>query len=411
MNAPSSLDSTMLARRLVELAGDERQVQVDFLLHLAEFDRRRAYVEAGYASLWDYALQALHLREAAAGRRIGAMRVLRRFPKLEKALRDGRLCLTTIALLGQVLTDENVDQLVAAAAYQTTREVEHLVVSIRPRRAPREGIRKLPDLPEPETALAAAPPAQFMPGLDSASHDPAASQAEHPPSHATAPSASVRLEPESGAAALVAGAAPVSARSLQGSPALAARDVEVRCPTRAEVRPVSEASWSLRVTLDAACKKDLDDLTMLLGHKVPHGDLAAVLHEAIRCGLEKHGKRRGSVAPARKSVHKAEAARRSPARDGSQTIPAEVRRQVWARDGGRCTWKGPDGRRCESRWKLEFDHIVPPSLGGRSTVKNVRLLCRSHNFLHAEKTYGRAFMDRFRRYAGTIGADGAGEPP
>ena len=47
----SSLDPRTLARRLGELAGDERKVQVEFLQHLAEFDRRRAYLELGYGSL------------------------------------------------------------------------------------------------------------------------------------------------------------------------------------------------------------------------------------------------------------------------------------------------------------------------------------------------------------------------
>ena len=84
--APSSLDSTVLALRLRELAGEERNVQVEFLLHLEEFDRRRAFVEAGHPSLWAYCLEVLHLREGAAGRRIQAMRVLRRFPMLEGAL-------------------------------------------------------------------------------------------------------------------------------------------------------------------------------------------------------------------------------------------------------------------------------------------------------------------------------------
>jgi hypothetical protein len=53
-------------RRLAELAGDERAVQVEFLLHLDEFDRRRAYVDAGYRSLWEYCLRALHLCSAPA---------------------------------------------------------------------------------------------------------------------------------------------------------------------------------------------------------------------------------------------------------------------------------------------------------------------------------------------------------
>ena len=91
--APSSLDSDSLARRLRDLAGDERQVQVDFLLHLDEFDRRQEYLPLGFGSLWEFMLRELHLREGAAGRRIAAMKALRRFPRLESPLRDGRLCL------------------------------------------------------------------------------------------------------------------------------------------------------------------------------------------------------------------------------------------------------------------------------------------------------------------------------
>jgi hypothetical protein len=67
--APSSLDSAALAGRLRDLAGDERNVQVDFLLHLDEFDRRSAFLDAGFGSLWDYCLRALHLREGASFRR------------------------------------------------------------------------------------------------------------------------------------------------------------------------------------------------------------------------------------------------------------------------------------------------------------------------------------------------------
>jgi len=74
-----------------------------------------------------------------------------------------------------------------------------------------------------------------------------------------------------------------------------------------------------------------------------------------------------------------------------------VKRQVWERDQGRCAWIGPDGRRCGSTFMLEFDHIEPAALGGASTVDNVRVACRPHNWFHAEQTFGRAHMARFRR--------------
>jgi hypothetical protein len=142
--APRSLDSASLARRLRDLAGDERAVQVDFLLHLDEFDRRQEYLPHGFGSLWDFLLRELHLREGAAGRRIAAMKALRRFPTLESPMRDGRLCISTAPLLAQVLTEENLDDLVAQATYRTKAEVEHLVATIQPRTAPQDGLRKVP---------------------------------------------------------------------------------------------------------------------------------------------------------------------------------------------------------------------------------------------------------------------------
>lgn len=53
-------------------------------------------------------------------------------------------------------------------------------------------------------------------------------------------------------------------------------------------------------------------------------------------------------------------------------IPSNVRREVWRRDQGRCV-------KCESRDKLEFDHIIPVSKGGSNTARNVELLCQDCN--------------------------------
>jgi 5-methylcytosine-specific restriction endonuclease McrA len=53
-------------------------------------------------------------------------------------------------------------------------------------------------------------------------------------------------------------------------------------------------------------------------------------------------------------------------------IPEEVRIAVWRRDSGRCV-------RCDSRERLEYDHIIPVSRGGSNTVRNIELLCETCN--------------------------------
>jgi len=63
-----------------------------------------------------------------------------------------------------------------------------------------------------------------------------------------------------------------------------------------------------------------------------------------------------------------------------------------ARDGARCTYESPDGKRCEQRGRLELHHEQPFGRGGPATVENIRVLCSSHNQLLAERDYGRGFM-------------------
>ena len=63
----------------------------------------------------------------------------------------------------------------------------------------------------------------------------------------------------------------------------------------------------------------------------------------------------------------------------SRHIPAAVRRAVWERDGGRCTFVEEDGRRCKEQNQLEFHHQRPFARGGDHSIDNVALLCRAHN--------------------------------
>ncbi len=124
-----------------------------------------------------------------------------------------------------------------------------------------------------------------------------------------------------------------------------------------------------------------------LGHACPGGSAAEILERGLDLVLAQHAKRQGLVEKPRKG-------RRG---SRSDTIPSEVKREVWRRAGGQCEWRFESGERCGCRRRLEYDHIEPRALRGASTIDNVRLACRPHNLLAARQVFGDAVMDRYTR--------------
>lgn len=170
-----------------------------------------------------------------------------------------------------------------------------------------------------------------------------------------------------------------------GAPAPRGSDVPLEMAPVME--PVFEAPAPVvrRVAITEPILRKLEYAKALLAHVTR--DEGAVLERALDTLIAK--------LEARKF---AKTERPRTARDSSNPrhIPAEVKRAVVERDGGRCTFVGDHGHRCESREALEFDHAVPVARGGRSTLDNVRLRCQTHNQLEAERAFGEEFMRRKR---------------
>ena len=66
---------------------------------------------------------------------------------------------------------------------------------------------------------------------------------------------------------------------------------------------------------------------------------------------------------------------------------------------GRCSFVSKEGRRCDSTHRLEYDHIIPRAVGGKSTEDNIRMLCRSHNAHAAAEVLGRQRVENAKAVA------------
>jgi hypothetical protein len=162
-------------------------------------------------------------------------------------------------------------------------------------------------------------------------------------------------------------------------------------PSSAVVQPLAPGRYKVQFTAGAGLKDKLERLRALMRSKVPSGDLAAIIEEAVTEKLERLEARRfAKTTMPRKRLAETNVS------TSSRYIPAPVRRAVSERDGQRCRYVDSQGRRCPERGRLEYHHRYPYALGVNHSLKNVCLMCQTHNAYLAERDYGKEAMDRHR---------------
>lgn len=91
-------------------------------------------------------------------------------------------------------------------------------------------------------------------------------------------------------------------------------------------------------------------------------------HDVLALVRERERRARRQLERAHATLARDGAAR--PARRGR--VAVEIRRAVFERDGGRCV-------ECGSDFDVQYDHVIPFSLGGASSVENLQILCATCN--------------------------------
>ncbi len=344
----------------------------DFLVALADFDRRRGWEALGHASLFAFLNVELGLTPAPTYWRIEAARLLQRFPDLVDLVRQGRLCLTTIGELAKVLTVENCSAVLPRFLGISSREAKEIVAELQPRAAPPMRTVITPLAP---VCHAGQSPAIVSLPLAAASVAKVGAWARGP---------AVDTDPGSLWAPNVEPAAPAPV-----------------APRRDEVHPLTAELSRLSTTVSRGFLQKLKTARAGLGHAIPGATTEQVLEAALDLLLEKQARARGQVKRPRAvlQVSTETSTTTGPPphrREGErEAIPASVRRAVWARDAGRCSWPLDGGGTCSSTHRLELDHIVPWAEWGGETEASLRLVCAVHNRLAARQVFGERWMGRY----------------
>jgi 5-methylcytosine-specific restriction endonuclease McrA len=163
--------------------------------------------------------------------------------------------------------------------------------------------------------------------------------------------------------------------------------------TTVEVPPKTELCYNVTHQVD----EDFMDLYLEVKALVGGRDMKSVLKKVMKEYVVRNSpKERQKRRDQRKAKHTAIALEKAPkAEERSRHIPTETRDLVFLRDEGRCTYVSEDGTRCACREGLEVDHISPFALHGDHELSNLRLLCKTHNLLEAERVFGRTYIEQF----------------
>jgi len=331
--ALAGLPNAQLLTRVLELVRRGNAVEAELLVHLAEVDARQLYLEEGCSSMFTYCIRVLHFAEGVAYKRIHAARAARSHPQLLEALRSGDLHLTAVGLLAPKLTASNCAELIRAARHLGADEIKRILADREPKPSVPTSVRRIA-----EPALRPVVPAF-------------AAQQSPPPLPVPPPSPPPRTE------------------------------------------PLGTERYRVQFTADHETHAQLEELRALMRQEIPDGDIGKILAKAVASLVKQVRKQKFAETSKPRACPKSPSPNESPSRH----IPAAIRRAVWQRDGGRCTYISAGGRRCNAREFVEFDHAEAWTWTKEHPVDGITLRCRAHNQLRARHDFGERHMARSKR--------------
>ena len=413
------------------LVQKERQINIQVIQHLQEIEKRKLYLDRGFSSLFEYVVKELGYSHSAAYRRIKSMRLCRDIPQAASKIKTGSLNLTTAS------------QLQTFFEKKKRKDREETKTFVKKNLVLEDCLRRHDTYERIEKTFKTNGQAEcnlqstFLPATECVTENEEQGKKSLKNSNLLECNLQSTFLPAAGCVIkneeqdtkttfklnsnqkldLIKQAENQSSRELEKT--LFDIDPEVN-NTKEKVRDVKNDKVEIKMILDKELQQKLELLKKLLSHKNPnmsYGELISVLAEM---GLNKYDPKRKikKQSSAKKQEikidkqvesNKAEVFDKKPQKTSAVTInqkinndqkylktkryiSSKVRRHVWMRDQGKCTYVCPKTKRkCISDHLLQIDHIKPFSLGGTNEADNLRLLCASHNqfmFSRYQKKYG-----------------------
>jgi len=341
------------------------------LAAIAEIDERKLWAKHACPSMFAFCVERFHMSESMTAKRIWAARTAGRFPVILQMVARGELHLSAIVKIARHLTDDNHREVLARARHKSSREIEILVAELDPR----------PDVPSRIRALPRSPGSVGCSSSGVGSARTTGSQRVHA---CTAHGSERTPEPGPADACATHGSSEQAVENCSAVLSIAPNVPNAPGP-QGRVVAIAPRRYKIEITVDQQMHDRLRMLQDLLGHQLRGADPAIIVSRAIDRLLDDTLKKKVAITDRTRPGDRSSDRR-------TRAIPAAIRREVWRRDGGRCTFVDEQGRRCQATRCVEYHHQQPYGKGGEHKADNIALRCRAHNQYQADLDFGSDFM-------------------
>ena len=367
---PQKISHEELHEKTLAAALKEKSATLALLEFLKQVDERRTFSVMGFPSMFKYVEEGLGYSPAQASERVAAMRLLRKVPEVATQLSHGPHTLTSVAKVASHVRRENLDADRASALVLETANLsitaleKHLcsVAEVEPVKLERARV-----ISKELTRLTLDVDDAFMASVE-------------------------RMRELGGNPG--AGFAEVFSRAMREFIQRRERKTHEKKPDvekSHEKKPqeenahernvVREAPLSTRLVRDKAVanktlSKETASKEAVPEDTMPKEAVSEEINPVLRPTEFAH-----SISPKR-----------------SRYIRASDRRFTRQQAGHSCEFVyEKTGRRCGTRYALQYEHVIPFSKGGENTQGNLKLYCAAHNRLRAIQEFGEIKMRPFLR--------------
>ncbi len=180
-------------------------------------------------------------------------------------------------------------------------------------------------------------------------------------------------------------------KDIEVEKVLSQKSEVVSKPVLEKTRFVSGGRQTLEIEVDDEFWDLLDQVQKLISHK-GYQTKADVLKITMKFYLQKNHpehkakKEKSDLQVAEIMETKLVPRGTKPKIKNVRYVPEKLKQLIWQKNNSCCSFIDPrTKRRCESKFRLQIEHIIPVAHGGLTIEENLTLLCQAHNLLMADK--------------------------